>query len=359
MIDFKILWLLIISFFFLGYYPASAQNYIDIDLSPEKPKSTQKKVVKPAPSTSPSAKKKSTPPSKPSTTVKKTSPAAAPTTTSISPKPAAKSLPAVTKPKPAAKALAKKIKPSLKPKVDDALKLDPEPKVVSKKPVAPKVAQPKLIPPPPAPKIEAETTTIPTLDAPLIDPTVSSPAQNITTSKKYADHPKYKNRHAFTVDYTTWYEAMKLRNKATNGLVEGMSHYFGVSFNYDFTVYKEKYGYAITLGSVTGNAQAGTKDSGDYYERRIAWIGYRGGGRLFLRANNRIDLGFGFIAQAKTTKWPEEENFLVLPQANPQYFYYLDTRWRLNYKYEIVQAFGTHLRSYALAWLIGVNYTLN
>lgn len=141
--------------------------------------------------------------------------------------------------------------------------------------------------------------------------------------------------------------------------MEGTSHYFGISFNYDFTVYRERWGYAFNVGAITGNAQAGTKDSGDYYERRVVWTGFRGGGRLFWRANNRIDLGLGFLAQSKSTKWPEEENFIVMSQANPHYFYYLDTRWRLNYRYELVQSFGTHLRSYALAWMLGLTYTLN
>lgn len=186
-----------------------------------------------------------------------------------------------------------------------------------------------------------------------------TPADAKSQENLESDQPRFKSRHAVAVDYTTWYETMKLKNKTSNSITEANSHYFGVSLNYDFTVYREKYGFAVNLGSVTGNAQAGTKDSGDYYERRIVWTGFRAGGRLFFRANNRIDLGLGFLAQSKSTKWPEEETYTVLPQSNPQYFYYLDTRWRLNYRYEIVQALGAHLRSYALAWMLGINYTIN
>jgi len=216
---------------------------------------------------------------------------------------------------------------------------------------APIVQQPRAIP--------ALPTTAPAPAArPVEPPTSTADAENSTDFSD--DKPtRFKNRHGFTVDYTTWYETLKLTNLANKNLTEGNSHYFGVSFNYDFTVYRERWGFALNVGAITGNAQAGTKDSGDYYERRIVWTGFRGGGRLFWRANNRIDLGLGFLAQSKSTKWPEEENYVVISQANPHYFYYLDTRWRLNYRYELVQSFGTHLRSYALAWMLGLTYTLN
>lgn len=238
-------------------------------------------------------------------------------------------------------------------------------------PVARKPLPSTPIPAPPQRPVTAPSTR-PTIQPPLPvnQPATPQPAAPKAETASSADGKnsgdilgdptgKFKNRHGFTVDYTTWYETMKLTNLATKGLVEGNSHYFGVSFNYDFTVYLERWGYALNVGAVTGNAQAGTKDSGDYYKRRIVWTGFRGGGRLFWRANNRIDLGLGFLAQSKSTKWPEEENYVVVPQANPHYFYYLDTRWRLNYRYELVQSFGTHLRSYALAWMLGLTYTLN
>ncbi|NUM58789.1 MAG: hypothetical protein HUU56_09170 [Bdellovibrionaceae bacterium] len=178
-------------------------------------------------------------------------------------------------------------------------------------------------------------------------------------SSKLSTKPKFKNRKAFTIDYNTWYEVLKIKDKTNSTYSDSKTHYFGVGFYYDYTVYEEKYGYAISPGIVTGNAQAGTQGSGEYYERRIPWLGYRLGGRLFFRANNRIDIGPAFIAQYKTTKWPEETQYQVMPQVNPQYFIYLDTRWRISYPLELIQSFGVHTRQYALVWRLGINYTLN
>jgi hypothetical protein len=363
MMDFKI----IFSILFLSFSLSSvgyAQKYIDIDLNPEKPKAKQ-----PAPK--PAAPKP--PPKQSQVPVKK----APPKVVKSAPKPAPQQ---VAKPKPAPPVAkpnvqAKKIlKPKLvqPPPKQENLDLDPEPaaKIAPAAP-APAPAPPTVVAPTPAPPAAAPTTpakselTLDDLDKaaekkPAIVQPKPTPA-NVEQKAAYVEEEpsRFKNRHAFTVDYSTWYETLKIKNKATNALGEGNSHYFGIAFNYDFTVYREKYGYAITVGGVTGNAQSGTKDSGDYYERRIVWTGFRGGGRLFFRANNRVDLGLGFMAQTKSTNWPEEDAYVVVPQANPQYFYYIDTRWRLNYRYEIVQSFGAHLRSYALSWLLGVTYTLN
>lgn len=173
------------------------------------------------------------------------------------------------------------------------------------------------------------------------------------------ERPKFKNRHALTVDYGTWFETLRIKNTSTNTYSEAVGHYFGVGISYDFTIYREKYGYAFTGGYLSGSAQTGSEGGTAYYERRVPWSGFRGGARLFYRANNRIDLALGFLAQSKSTNWPIETSYSVDSQANPQYFYFVDTRWRLNYRTELIQAFGTHARSQALVWRFGINYTLN
>ncbi|MBL7545375.1 MAG: hypothetical protein JNL11_16265 [Bdellovibrionaceae bacterium] len=332
---FEILFLFII--FSLGInhgQRAQAQNYIDIDLSPPKKTPPPKQQKPTAKSTN------STPAKPPQTPRKKTAPA--PTTAKkVKPKPAT--------PPPASPAATPKPLPLPKSVLVAPQKPPPTP---------PPAATPVVKPPP------VEPTPIPKIEPPIAKPEPPPPPPPEEKQKMQVDNfeeeaKNFRNRHAFSVDYTTWYETLKIRSRSTTAMMEGNSHYFGVAFNYDFTYYRENWGAAISVGGVTGNAQAGTKDSGDYYERRIVWTGFRGGGRLFYRANNRIELGLGFMAQSKNTKWPEEENFSIIPQANPHYFYYLDTRWRINYRYEIIQSFGTHLRSYALAWLLGVSYTLN
>lgn len=294
--------LFILGINFVGSEIGFAQQYIDIDLSAPTPppkKQTPPPAKKPKPISHPTQK-----PAQPQTQQPKSQPVVKPILKQ--PVPVKQQTPAVTKP--------------------------------AQRPIL----TPPIVAPAPVPKIEKTLTDT-----------------NNSTKFSSAKPVRYKNRHGLAVDYTTWYETLKLTNVPTKQLVEGTSHYFGISFNYDFTVYRERWGYALTAGAVTGNAQAGTKDAGSYYERRVVWTGFRAGGRLFWRANNRIDLGLGFLAQHKSTKWPDEDNYIVVPQVNPHYFYYLDTRWRLNYRYELVQSFGTHLRSYALAWMLGLTYTLN
>ncbi len=372
MIEFKNNFLLLILSSALAFVqPSMAQKYIDIDLSPPKAKPPPK--TDPATTQTPAPKKIATPTSKPKAAAKKA-------VTYPATKPAAKQVAQPTTkpvPKSAPNAAAKlSAKPSPKAAAVDEMNLVDEIKTPPPKPLpkptpkpAPVIASPE--PPQPAPVAEQPTAAAveskPSEAEPrLVVPATPIPAPAGRDRKSRAayvptedDEPRFKNRHAFTLDYTTWYETLRMNARSNKSLIEANTHYFGVAFSYDFTVYREKYGYAVSVGGVTGNAQAGTKDSGEYYERRIVWTGYRGGARLFFRANNRIDLGLGFLAQTKSTKWPEEEAYTVLPQSNPQYFYYLDTRWRLNYRYELVQAFGTHLRSYALAWMLGINYTLN
>ncbi len=336
-----------------------AQQYIDIDLNPPtKPKQPQQSPPAKKTVQKPAVKPAQKPPARPASPAQRVAPAQRPV-----------AQPKQTAPRPSAP--VKQVAPQqAAPAAKSSLPQQAAP--AARKPV-PTTAAPLPTTPPPAPA-PGSAPTQPPVAVPTTRPVAPAPQPIATppTNKAAATSDaqssidligdptgKFKNRHGFTVDYTTWYETMKLTNLTTKGLVEGNTHYFGISFNYDYTVYRERWGFAVNVGAATGNAQAGTKDAGDYYERRVVWTGFRGGGRLFWRANNRIDLGLGFLAQSKSTKWPVEENFIVVPQANPHYFYYLDTRWRLNYRYELVQSFGTHLRSYALAWMLGLTYTLN
>lgn len=364
--DFKFVFLIIAMSVSLGWLQPSkaqqniAQQFIDIDLAP--PTKPKQPPPKQQPTQPPAKKPVQKPVAKPAAPARQVAPAKRPVTQpaprQVAPRPtspaARQATPVARKPLPTKAAPTAKKPTAAKIPAPTTAPLPSTPiPAPSQRPVAVPSNRPAIQQPAPVPQ-----PTAPLPAAPKAETASSADGQN---SGDIIGDPtgKFKNRHGFTVDYTTWYETMKLTNLATKGLVEGNSHYFGISFNYDFTVYRERWGYALNVGAVTGNAQAGTKDSGDYYERRIVWTGFRGGGRLFWRANNRIDLGLGFLAQSKSTKWPEEENYVVVPQANPHYFYYLDTRWRLNYRYEIVQSFGTHLRSYALAWMLGLTYTLN
>lgn len=383
MITFKKHFLLLILFFsFIAFQITHAQNYIDIDLSPPKPKQppTQKKpptpkatpakkiTKQPKTTAKPPAKQVAKPKQAPVKPAPKTAPAddmnldSEPPTQATKPAAPAVALPTPKISAPKLKATKKATKEKAKPKKTEELKLDNEtPTTPVAKPTTPTPTPAAPPPPIPTPEPLSSESDLNLQDTPNPIATPSESGRKTRTAyvPTEDDEPRFKSRHAFTLDYTTWYESMKMTARSTKTLLESNSHYFGVAFSYDYTVYREKFGYAFSVGGVTGNAQAGTKDSGDYYERRIVWTGYRAGGRLFFRANNRIDLGLGFLAQTKTTQWPNEEAFTVLPQSNPQYFYYLDTRWRLNYRYELVQGFGTHLRSYALAWMLGINYTLN
>lgn len=285
-----------------------------------------------------------------------------------------------TKPKPTSTVTTKKITPATK-KITPVAKPQSPPPAPLPVPVIEKKPTPVALPEIKAEKLKLDNTKaneIPPLTEEELKEPVSSKS-NIPTEPKLeleneitdkdssnsmsanasADKTRFKNRKAFTVDYNTWYEILKIKDKTNSTYGDSKSHYFGVGFYYDYTVYEEKLGYAFSLGAIFGNAQAGTVNTGEYYERRIPWLGYRAGGRVFFRANNRIDIGPALLIQYKETKWPEETNFQVMPQANPQYFIYVDTRWRISYPLELIQSFGIHTRQQALVWRLGINYTLN
>lgn len=208
------------------------------------------------------------------------------------------------------------------------------------------------------PPLSDEELNTPVTNSNILTPNLESRSNN-NNSPEDLDKPRYKNRKAWTIDYNTWYEMLIIKDKTNSTYGETKSHYFGVGYYYDYTVYEDKFGYAGSLGFIIGNAQAGTMNTGEYYERRITWMGYRAGGRVFVRVNSRIDIGPALIIQYKNTNWPEETDFKVMSQANPQYFMYVDTRWRLNYPLELIQSFGFHARQYALVWRLGLNYTFN
>lgn len=338
-----------ITFFilFLTATLSRAQTYVDIDLSPPKPPTKENRIAEPERRSQDILKKPPAAKSVKQKTISKPTPTqevAQPILNKTITKPT--TLKPVTTPQ--------KITPTEELKLNTKVTTPTTiPARTLSLPRDPVPASPQK----PTPPIKPAAPLTPIL--PKTEPTPIAPIEQKSTSEVDVDGVRFKNRHALSIDYSTWYEMFKMTEMTSRKLTESNSHYFGVAFSYDYTIYREKYGFAFSLGGVTGNAQAGTKDSGDYYERRVPWTGYRGGGRLFFRASNRIDLGFGFVAQSKTTAWPQSNTFSIIPQPNPQYFYYLDSRWRLNYRYELIQSFGAHLRSYALAWMLGISYTLN
>jgi len=170
---------------------------------------------------------------------------------------------------------------------------------------------------------------------------------------------KSKTKMAVGLDYNSWFEILKLKD--SSGTSSDMkAQYYGIGINYDHTVYEKTWGYGFLGGYAQGYGLAGqSSSSGTYYEKRVPWTAYRVGARIFTRMNTRLDMGLALLTQFRKTSWKTENGFEPSTVANPLSGFFIETRWRLNYKLELVQSFGQYSKDSSMVWRIGMNYTLN
>lgn len=188
----------------------------------------------------------------------------------------------------------------------------------------------------------------------LIAITSSSWAQKSSTSEK-----SFKPKQAVGLDYNSWFEMLTLSDSAGNKS-STKAIYNGVGVSYDYTSYQSDSGFGYNVGYVQGFGVAGNaSETGTYYQKRAPWSAFRGGGRYFSRINRRIDLGIALTALFRQNKWGEDSGFSPEASPNPITGLFIDTRWRLNYKLEVLQAIGTFGKDTGMVWRLGVNYTVN
>jgi len=179
-------------------------------------------------------------------------------------------------------------------------------------------------------------------------------AQTSTTSEK-----KFKDKQAIGIDYNSWFELMTIADAAGNKFTT-KAIYNGIGVGYDHTVYQSESGFGYNIGYVQGFGVAGkASETGTYYQKRAPWSAIRGGGRYFARINRRIDLGVALTALFRQNKWGDDSGFSPEASPNPITGMFIDSRWRLNYKLEVLQSIGTFAKDTGIVWRLGVNYTIN
>ncbi len=179
-------------------------------------------------------------------------------------------------------------------------------------------------------------------------------SQKSTTSEK-----GFKPKEAVGFDYNSWFEMMTITDAGGNKHAT-KAIYNGIGIGYDYTNYQANSGWGYNAGYVQGYGVAGqTAKAGTYYQKRAPWSAFRGGARYFSRINKRIDLGLAITALFRQNKWGEDSGFSPEASPNPITGLFIDTRWRLNYKLEVLQSIGTFARDTGIVWRLGVNYTIN
>ncbi len=168
-----------------------------------------------------------------------------------------------------------------------------------------------------------------------------------------------KPKKAINLDYNSWSEMLYVTD--SSGQKYGAkASYYGIGIGYDYTHYYSQWGYGYYAGLMQGYSIAGDSGAQDfYYQKRIPWTALRASARTFTRLNKRIDVGLALVAIYRQTKWGNDAGFTPVALPNPATGLFIDTRWRLNYKLEVIQSIGTFMKDTGTFWRLGANYTIN
>ncbi len=169
----------------------------------------------------------------------------------------------------------------------------------------------------------------------------------------------FKPKKAVSLDYNSWYEILGITDSSATR-TETKAAYYGIGIGYDYTVYQPEKGYGFNAGYIQGFGIAGkASDAGTYYQKRAPWSALRAGARYFSRVNNRIEIGLAVAALYRQNKWGSDSGYNPVSPTNPVGGLFVDTRWRLNYKLEVLQSIGSFSKDTGIVWRIGASYTLN
>jgi len=192
----------------------------------------------------------------------------------------------------------------------------------------------------------------------LISTVALAQTENISVRDDVPKVKRLKPKKAVMVDYNSWFETLFLSD-TSNTNSKTKASYYGVGVSYDYSVYEKEWGYGFLLGYMQGFGMAGTADGTGYYQKRAPWTAYRAGARIFSRVNGRVDVGLAISSQFRSHKWGTDTGMTPWGIVNPLNGAFIDTRWRIDYKYELVQALGLFAKDTGLVWRIGVGYTIN
>lgn len=168
--------------------------------------------------------------------------------------------------------------------------------------------------------------------------------------------PRGIARKLGVLDYNSWFETIRIKGGGTPYDTKALLYGTGLSFEY--ATYFPDWGWSAQLGIIQGFAVAGdVSDATSYYARRVQLNILRGGGRYFKRINPRFDLGIASHLLITTKSYPPLNGLEVEAPNGLMIGGFIDSRWRLDEKWELLQSMGTYSRGPSLAWRLGTSYT--
>lgn len=183
-----------------------------------------------------------------------------------------------------------------------------------------------------------------------------SPAQPTSALKKPAANTvRTAQRRVLVFDYNSWFQ---------NILILGGTPYetkaliYGLGLTYESNYFRATWGWGFGGGLIHGSAVTGdSSDSTSYYAKRVQIENARISSRIFRRINPRLDIGLLASLLYTISNWPTSNGLTVAPPSGIMAGAFLDTRWRLDGHWELVQALGTYNRGPSLAWRLGTTYS--
>ncbi len=207
-----------------------------------------------------------------------------------------------------------------------------------KKPVAQQTQSKKSRAPKPTPAPTLRTETPPASNA------VKLPIKTDRTA----------NRQGIILDYNSWFENIRIQGGTP---YETKALLYGIGVSYEYNLLRLTWGWGLGGGLIHGYAVSGdSSDTSSYYAKRVPLEIGRFNGRIFRRVSPRFDLGLLTSVLYTLTNFPASNGLTVEKSGSVMMGAFLDTRWRLDGRWELIQAFGTFNRGPSLAWRLGAIY---
>lgn len=192
---------------------------------------------------------------------------------------------------------------------------------------------------------EKKLAEVPPAPEPVLS-SVEKMAASSTTSEKQI---------GISFDYNSWFENIQIQNGGTSHQTAAMM--YGVGISYEYSVYQLNWGYGAHAGYVQAYGVSGNSgDPTQYYAYRVPVSVFRGGGRLFYRLSEHFDLGLTLQAQMNKASWPTFNGMTVESDSKLSTAAFLDSRWRLNSKWDLLQSVGFYSKGSSGMWRIGGVY---
>ena len=201
----------------------------------------------------------------------------------------------------------------------------------------------------------------PKIQTPVQGTAASTPAEStkttpaMTTAKPTPKSDRSASRNGLVLDYNSWFENIRILGGTP---YETKALLYGIGLSYEYNLLRTSWGWGIGGGIIHGYAVSGdSSDTTSYYAKRVPLEIGRVSGRIFHRVNPRFDIGLLSSLLYTLTNWPESYGLTVEKPGSVMMGAFLDTRWRLDGHWELIQALGTFNRGPSLAWRLGTTYT--